>query len=191
MMSGMCECGCGNQTAAAKRNDPRYGHVKGKPLKFIRFHSRKGSKHQSWSGGRIITQSGRVMISAPWHPRASSNGGYVFEHILVVESVIGRKLKIKEQVHHLDGNPGNNAKSNLALLEGQSLHNVIHARMRVVKHGGKPSANKICCTCRIMKTKQDFCLQKGTWDARTPVCRKCTSKRKQQRKERRRENGPH
>lgn len=35
---GYCHCGCGGKTNIAPHSDPRYGHVKGEPYKFISQH---------------------------------------------------------------------------------------------------------------------------------------------------------
>lgn len=37
----LCECGCGQPTPVAVRNDKRHGHVKGQPTRFARGHSRR------------------------------------------------------------------------------------------------------------------------------------------------------
>lgn len=41
--AGLCGCGCGRKTPLAKTTDPRVGHVKGKPLRFVRGHHRRKS----------------------------------------------------------------------------------------------------------------------------------------------------
>jgi hypothetical protein len=48
------------------------------------------------------------------HPRAGPNG-YVFEHILVIESVLGRQLWPDENVHHRNGVRDDNRPENLEL----------------------------------------------------------------------------
>ena len=35
---GFCHCGCGQLTPISTRNDTRYGHVKGKPFRFLHGH---------------------------------------------------------------------------------------------------------------------------------------------------------
>lgn len=35
---GYCQCGCGQKTEIAKRTNSAKNHVKGKPLKFVKFH---------------------------------------------------------------------------------------------------------------------------------------------------------
>lgn len=37
-MAALCECGCGRETSIAKYSDPRYGYVKGEPVRYIRGH---------------------------------------------------------------------------------------------------------------------------------------------------------
>jgi len=44
------------------------------------------------------------------------------ESIYRMEEKIGRKLKIQEVVHHLDGNPYNNNEENLMLMKNTSEH---------------------------------------------------------------------
>ncbi len=55
------------------------------------------------------------MIHVPGHPRAHSNRGYVFQHILVLEESLGRHLFPGEQVHHKNGVKDDNRLENLEL----------------------------------------------------------------------------
>jgi len=54
------------------------------------------------------------MVLARWHPRAGQNG-YVFEHVLVLEEVLGRLLLPGETVHHRNGVRDDNRAENLEL----------------------------------------------------------------------------
>jgi hypothetical protein len=54
------------------------------------------------------------MIWAPEHPR-TGNGSYVFEHVLVMEEMLGRYLLPGENVHHRNGVRDDNRPENLEL----------------------------------------------------------------------------
>lgn len=73
------------------------------------------SLNGNWKGGKTKHKSGYVLIRKPEHPRAKSNSGYVFEHILVIENSIGRYLLPGENVHHLNGIRDDNRIENLEL----------------------------------------------------------------------------
>jgi hypothetical protein len=55
------------------------------------------------------------MVRVPGHPRAKTANGYVFEHILVMEGVLGRHLLSDENVHHRNGVRDDNRTENLEL----------------------------------------------------------------------------
>ena len=55
-----------------------------------------------------------MLAWAPGHPR-SGKGNYVFEHILVMEQVLGRYLLPEESVHHRNGIRDDNRPENLEL----------------------------------------------------------------------------
>jgi hypothetical protein len=90
----------------------------------VEVRKHKGETHPSWKGGRIGKGDGYIGIYAPDHPRADKQG-YVFEHTLVMEKMIGRLPEKDEAVHHIDLNKKNNSPDNLYLcdrIEHTKLH---------------------------------------------------------------------
>jgi hypothetical protein len=70
-----------------------------------------------------IKRSGYWYLLMPEHPR-SGKQGYVAEHRVVVESVIGRFLEKGEVVHHKDHNKENNEPDNLELFSSPGQHTI-------------------------------------------------------------------
>jgi hypothetical protein len=76
----------------------------------------KGSKgnRSAWKGGRY-TAKGYIFVYCPTHPYIT-NGGYVREHRLVIEAIIGRYLLRHEPVHHLGKKNDNNPQMLMAFI---------------------------------------------------------------------------
>ena len=74
-----------------------------------------GAANGNWRGGRTLHKAGYVMRRAPAHPRSSNKTPYVFEHILVMEELLGRYLTEGESVHHQNGVRDDNRPENLEL----------------------------------------------------------------------------
>lgn len=84
--------------------------------------NRMGEKSGRWKGGRRTTPTGYVEVLMKDHPDAHRYTGYILEHRLVMERMIGRRLLRGEVVHHKDGNKLNNAPENLQLFAKNSDH---------------------------------------------------------------------
>lgn len=124
------------------------GYWKGKeiPLKHRLTMSKNhadvsGENNPRWKGGKRIDKTGYILIWKPTHPYADYHG-YVREHRLIVEQNIGRILKPKEVVHHIDLNKQNNLLSNLMLFENDSEHHKYHYETgnHKLPPGGKKSS---------------------------------------------------
>lgn len=91
---------------------------------------------------RIVTAYGYVALYEPDHPDAWKSGR-VLEHRLVMEKHLGRRLKKKEHVHHIDGNRENNDPSNLKLISPEE-HTKLHKREESpLKHLWEMSVEKL------------------------------------------------
>jgi len=84
-------------------------------------YTRPGKKCGAWKRGFRINNDGYKDILIPDHPFAKKSG-YVLEHRLVMEKMIGRYLFPSEVVHHKDGNRANNSPENLQLFSENREH---------------------------------------------------------------------
>lgn len=82
------------------------------------------SKKMGGIGHKKKRADGYTTVYFPDHP-CSTSDGYIMEHDLVMECIIGRHLYQNEVVHHINGIKSDNRKENLRLMtasEHMSLH---------------------------------------------------------------------
>jgi len=84
------------------------------------FPQIRRNKHFNWKGGRIIHSNGYIRILNPEHPH--NDGGYVYEHRLIIEKIIKRFLLPIEEVHHLNKIIIDNRPNNLMAFVNHSAH---------------------------------------------------------------------
>jgi len=124
-----CACGCGEMIPPVGSRGRMRRYLPGHNLLTpeIRKRPRKGQpaeKNPNWKGGRTVASNGYILVKAPEHPLADVRG-YVYEHRLVAEQILGRPLRQGEVIHHLDGNKQNNSPDNLRI-----EHSIAHHRLR-------------------------------------------------------------
>jgi len=119
----------------------------------------KGSK----TGVRIkIISHGYILVWNPEH-REAMKKGYVREHRMVMSDYLKRKLKPKEQVHHINGKRNDNRIENLKLINIGEHVTYHHKGIK------KPRKNsQICCynNCeRLTGSKYGLCTKhyKAQW----------------------------
>jgi glutaredoxin-related protein len=64
---------------------------------------------------KLDKKIGYVRVYCPMHPKANT-WGYVYEHRLIVEGMIGRYLEKDEHIHHVNGKRWDNRPENLRLM---------------------------------------------------------------------------
>lgn len=156
---GYCQCGCGQKTNIYKQNVSARGDVKGQPKKYIRGHQPRvaGEKHHRWNPG-IIKRNGYLVCKKPDHPRANKDG-FVFEHILVAESMLGRPLEPEEVVHHY-GEKTDNSK--IIVCKDRAQHNMLHQRKRALEACGNEEWRK-CKYCKKWDHPEHLVIGKSSY----------------------------
>jgi len=62
---------------------------------------------------KVVQWGDFVYEHIPEHPQAFDSNGYVYQHILVAEKMLGRRLKEDELVYHVNGDKTDNRPENL------------------------------------------------------------------------------
>lgn len=109
--------GCCYQTLQYWRD--KWGLPKLKPTQHY------GSDHPNWRGGSSIDKWGYRLLYTPLRHKAHP---YSYEHVLVAEEKIGRRLKQGEHVHHLNGQKLDNRPENLLVCTA-SEHRKLHRQL--------------------------------------------------------------
>lgn len=159
-MTGFCECGCGAATRPARQSDSKRGYVKGQPYRFVPGHNQRLKRR---------TDGGYFAVYAP-----QTIAGTKTVHSLIAERALGRPLPRGAEVHHVDGNRQNNAHANLVICQDKAYHKLLHVRARIVRAGGNPNTEKICCACQRLKALGEFNQRRAHSTGRQNICRDCS-----------------
>lgn len=84
----------------------------------------------NWKGGKAKHCKGYILLYAPEHPY--SVNGYIFEHRLVMEDILGRYLMPSEVVHHGNGIKDDNSPKNLIYFPTESDHQKYESKLRLI-----------------------------------------------------------
>lgn len=158
---GYCQCGCGGKTTVIAATDKKRNRIKGEPSRFLKGHQ--------WGNKGKIENYGYIMIFQDDHPRAN-NFGYVYEHILVMEKSLGRNILPTEAIHHIDGNPKNNAIWNLMLFATNAMHSAFHYRLKAFEKCGHYEWRS-CVYCHQWSDPKDM-VNNGAKSMCHAVCRR-------------------
>lgn len=121
----------------------------------------KNSGVDWWEGlPKGKTSHGYIVVKVgPDHHLATTNG-WAYEHRLMAEEILGRRLIQGEQVHHRNGIKSDNLRGNISICASPFIHRVKHRRK--VNSGlmvpGEPNVTVTCgCGCGKEFPKYDDC----------------------------------
>lgn len=125
--SGMTQVEIGSELGVSQKVVWRFMKNHGIEARTSAKRNQYGANNSFWKGGTVVDDAGYVLVKQDGHPRAKKHGGYVREHILVMESIIGRHLEPDEVVHHINGIKNDNRPENLMVMT-KAEHTAHHHR---------------------------------------------------------------
>ena len=85
------------------------------------------TRNPNWKGGVIYERGYRLIFIPEYNTNTSCS--YEYEHRLIMEKHLGRKLKSTEIIHHINGIRDDNRIENLMLFKSNSEHRDFHANL--------------------------------------------------------------
>jgi hypothetical protein len=152
---GLCQCGCGGKTKIAKTAHPERNQIAGEPCAFICGHATTRERNHLWKGGRKTNSKGYCLVLAKNHPRADVDG-YVREHILIAEKVLGKFLPLNAVIHHVNETRNSGP---LVICQDDNYHKLLHLRMRAYKACGHVNWRK-CIICKQYDAPENLFMSK-------------------------------
>lgn len=113
-------------------------------------------KNGLWRGGRTVASNGYVLIRVSPDHHLADVRGYAYEHRIVAEQKIGRRLNPGEQVHHINGNRQDNEPANLHVVESIAHHRLLERKKESgLRLPGQPNPI-VLCACGCGSTFENF-----------------------------------
>ena len=117
---------------------------------------RTGALNNNWRGGRVVASSGYVLVRVGRAHHLADVRGYAYEHRIVAEAKLGRRLLPGEQVHHQDENKQNNDPANLLVVADVAHHREHHRRRDDLRSPDEPNPLIECaCGCGVRLDRFD------------------------------------
>lgn len=114
-------------------------------------------RNPNWRGGKSVASNGYILIRVGTGHHLADVRGYAYEHRLVAEQVVGRRLRSGEQVHHVNGEKTDNRPENLEVVASMAHHRLKHRRSgKALRLPGEPNESVSCaCGCGQSFKKYD------------------------------------
>jgi hypothetical protein len=109
--------------------------------------ARSGAAIHNWKGGRSVASNGYVLIRVGKDHHLADVRGYAYEHRLVAEQKLGRRLRAGEIPHHINGIKTDNRPENIEVVASQFEHRVRHRRAGKRRQNPHEQNRLIVCAC--------------------------------------------
>lgn len=119
-----------------------------------------GSKNGMWKGGRTLASNGYWLLRVGRDHHLSDCRGYAYEHRVVAEEKMGRKLLAGEIVHHVNHDRSDNQPENIEVVRSVAHHLVKHRSASSQGLRGPDEANPMvacACGCDSQFLRYDSC----------------------------------
>ena len=118
---------------------------------------RSGPRNPNWRGGRVIASNGYVLLRVGIGHHLADVRGYAYEHRVIAEQTLGRRLREGEIVHHRDGDKQNNVPENIEVVASTAHHFVLHRRTDIPRrYPDEPNEPHRCaCGCGTTFNRYD------------------------------------
>lgn len=128
---------------------------------------------------RRVASNGYVLVKVGKDHHLAHKSGDAYEHRMVAEEILGRRLRQSESIHHINGDRTDNRPENLAVMPSSAHHGLAHRKKKMEwRLPDEPNPIVRCaCGCGIEFEKYDskgrprkYALD-GHAPGRTPVTR--------------------
>lgn len=106
-----------------------------------------GALNPNWKGGKSITSHAYILVRVGVRHHLADVRGYAYEHRLVAEQILGRRLRAGEEVSHRNGKRDDNRAANIVIYPSR------HHRAAAQRKGNKrlripgERNSKVSCAC--------------------------------------------
>lgn len=107
----------------------------------------KREKNPSWRGGRRFATQGYILVNVGKSHHLAQKDGYAYEHRLVAEQKLGRRLLPGEMVHHINGIKSDNSADNLVVCKNDKEHRFYHSSRSGRRRFPFEENEMIACAC--------------------------------------------
>ena len=115
-----------------------------------------GPRNGNWRGGRSVASNGYVLIRVGTGHHLADVRGYAYEHRVVAEKKLGRRLRPGEIVHHVNHVRTDNRPENLTVHASTAHHFVEHRRVGLNRRMPSEPNTRVTCECGCTTTFLKF-----------------------------------